>query len=483
MENAFMIAATGSGCGKTTITCALLQAMKNRKLIAKSFKCGPDYIDPMFHKKVLGIESKNLDLFFSDRDEIRRLFYAENSSDISVVEGVMGLYDGINSSSNQGSSYDLACKLEIPVVLVVNAHGMGRSLLALIKGFQAMDEDNRIKAVILNQISPMFFETVRPLIENELGLTVLGYYPKLVEGTFESRYLGLKMPDEIEGIKDDIQRAAATIEKTVNIDKLLEISRIMRTDREVTEANVEVAIAADCAKTDIEADAGDYEAKASCVSVDSACEISRVRIGVARDEAFCFFYEENLKLLKSMGAELVEFSPISDNVIPDNIDGLLLGGGYPELHAGRLSANVSMLESIKTAIDAGMPSLAECGGFMYLHDSIEVEGISYPMVGVLEGNCAKKEKLIRFGYLTIEEKDGHFLKQDNRSIKGHEFHYYDSSNNGSDAVSVKPFSNRSWEAAHITDNHWWGFAHLYYPSNRAFAKAFVDKCLIWREQR
>lgn len=472
MKNAFMIAATGSGCGKTTITCGLLKAILNKGLTPKSYKCGPDYIDPMFHKAVLGIEAQNLDLFFSDQEEINEIFYGDFTNDVSLVEGVMGLYDGISSSSDEGSSYDLACKLDIPVILVVNAHGMGRSLLALIKGFQFMDRDKRIKGVILNQISKMYYETISQVIEDELGIDVIGYLPKLDRGTLESRYLGLKMPNEIEELENDIENAARVILDTFDMEKLFEISKVDE----------------NAAKMRVNTHDGNIDQYGQCYTDKTKMAIipqgstEKVRIGVARDDAFCFFYEENLKLLKNLGAELIEFSPLKDYELPKGIDGLLLGGGYPELHAKQLSENIRLREAVKKAIDSGMPSLAECGGFMYLHKEIRVDEIAYPMVGAIEGSCSKKEKLVRFGYLTIEEKSDSFIVDGNKCIKGHEFHYFDSTNNGNDAVSVKPVTGRNWEAAHITKDHWWGFAHLYYPSNIRFARAFIEKCAEWRDR-
>lgn len=456
MKHAFMIAATGSGCGKTTITCALLKALKNINLKPASYKCGPDYIDPMFHRAVLGIESKNLDLYFSDTEEVRRIFYEETNGDAAVVEGVMGLYDGVSPSTDIGSSYDLACRLDIPIVLVVDAQGMGRSLLALIRGFQAMDEERRIKAVILNRISPMYFETIGKQIEEELHLAVLGYFPKMENLHIESRYLGLKLPEEIETLEDDLQRAAEVIGKNIDVARLLSM----------TEADEKQVMAR-----------GRCEAEFS----EETAAGKTVRIGVAKDEAFCFFYEENLALLRRLGAQLVEFSPLRDTKLPDGLNGLLLCGGYPELHASALADNVEMRRSVKEAIEAGMPSLAECGGFMYLHDAIRVDGEDYPMVGAVDGICEKKDRLVRFGYMSIKEKEPRFMKASAGSIKGHEFHYYDSSNNGTDGLSVKPSSGKSWEAGHIAKDHWWGFAHLYYPSDKAFAEAFVEKCRTYRK--
>ncbi len=449
MKSAIMIAATGSGCGKTTITCALLAAMKKNNLNTRAFKCGPDYIDPMFHKTIIGVPSTNLDLFFAKKDQVRELFYADNNSDISIVEGVMGLYDGMSSENTDGSSYDLACTLDIPIVLVVNAHGMGRSVLAVIRGFLDMDYEKRIRGVILNQVSPMYYETLKILIEKELQVRVFGYYPKLSDGIFESRYLGLKLPEEIEKLSELVQTAADRIMQTTDINGLLSLGAVPEALRnqykETAKKNPE--------KT--------------------------VRIGVARDEAFCFFYEENLRLLEKMGAELVFFSPLREEELPKNLDGLLFCGGYPELHASKLSENASMRASIKEAILSGMPSLAECGGFMYLHEEIVVDGEAYPMVGVVSGRCEKKDRLVRFGYLRMEEKKKEFLIGEESVVKGHEFHYYDSTNNGIDAICKKPSTGKSWEAAHINKNHWWGFAHLYYLSNPDLPDLFLRACRQW----
>lgn len=462
MKNAFMIAATGSGCGKTTITCALLKVLKDSGQVIRAYKCGPDYIDPMFHKKVLGIPSQNLDLFFSDKQEIRDIFYHRENTDISVVEGVMGVYDGISVDCNEGSSYDLACALDIPIVLVVNARGMGRSLLAVIKGFQAMDEKHLIKAVILNQISPMYYKSISSQIENTLGITVLGYFPKCEDIKLESRYLGLMLPFEIDKLESDIQKAGDIISNSVDMEKLFTVSAL---DCRAL-AKQEMAQTAACQIN---------------FPIKKQCE-KPFRIGIARDEAFCFYYEENLRTLENLGAELIAFSPLRDSRIPDNLDGLILGGGYPELFAKPLSTNGEMLVSIQNALQRGVPSLAECGGFMYLHKGIKVEDKLYPMVGMIDGICEKKERLVRFGYLTIKEKNNSFIPCNTIGIKGHEFHYYDSTNNGCDAIAVKPDNIRTWKAAHISDTHWWGFAHLYYPSNMEFAVSFMDKCKRWRER-
>jgi cobyrinic acid a,c-diamide synthase len=226
MNRGFLIAATGSGCGKTTITCGLLMALKQSGHRVRSFKCGPDYIDPMFHKKVLGIPSKNLDLFFSGSDGIREVFYRENDSEISVVEGVMGLYDGMNPVSNEGSSYEVASVLDLPVVLIVDAHGMGRSILAVISGFLQMDIEHRIAGVILNKISKSYYGLIKPVIEEELGIAVFGYLPKQTDGTLESRYLGLKLPEEVKDLTEQADALGKLLQETVDLERLLECSEL-----------------------------------------------------------------------------------------------------------------------------------------------------------------------------------------------------------------------------------------------------------------
>lgn len=425
-----VIGAPSSGSGKTLITCTLIRALQQRQLHIASFKCGPDYIDPLFHKEVLGVPSKNLDLFFTDEDTTRMLFNKGNDSDLSIIEGVMGLYDGVGGTTEWASTYHLAKTLKAPIILVINAKGMARSILAMVKGYLSMDTEQLIKGIILNQVSKATFDLFAPLIEDECGISVLGYYPTLKEVHFESRYLGLCLPEEVEGLQDKINRAADTLAETVNLDRILEI----------------------CEGEDMN------------TPVQVCCKKNRFRIGIAKDEAFCFYYQDNLELLEENGAELVYFSPIHDQHLPENLSGIILGGGYPELFAKELSENETMKQDMKKALESGIPSLAECGGFMYLHEVLEdKDGNCYPMVGMIPGKCFYTGKLVRFGYISIEK---------DTVIKGHEFHYYDSENNGADAIARKPVTNREWQCAHIGPNHWWGFAHLYYYSNPEWIKKF-----------
>ncbi len=435
-----IIAATGSGSGKTTITCGILSYLKDKGFYPCSFKCGPDYIDPLFHRKAIGIPSGNLDTFFTDAKETIALFKQEYTGHIAVIEGVMGLYDGIGGTELEGSTYDLAKTLKVPIILVVDARGKGRSLLAEIKGFLDYDENHLIKGVILNKISSSFAGTISTLIENELDIKVVGYVEKDEAIALDSRHLGLVMPEEIENIKDKLYTNQQLISKGIDFDMFNELAN----------------------------GASDLDEDKTCVLQENNIVNTNLKLAVARDEAFSFYYKENLQMLKKCGVEIVEFSPLRDEELPKGISGLLFGGGYPENYLRELEANVSIKKDIKDTLKNGLPVLAECGGFMYLMDSIvDKDGNEFDMVGSVSGKAFWKGKLVRFGYVTIEDKDGN-------KIKGHEFHYYDTDNNGEDMTATKPVTNRSWKCGHKTDKSCMGFAHLYYPSAPDFVTNFVE---------
>lgn len=467
MEHAgILLAAPGSGSGKTIVTCALLEALKRRNIKVRSFKSGPDYIDPMFHERVIGVPSRNLDTFFSDGEQIRRLYeYGQEKTVFSVIEGAMGLYDGLGGTRQEGSAYHLAQMLDIPIVLVLDAHGMGRTLVSLLVGILQYDSDRRIVGVILNRATESFFAVIRPVIEEEAGVPVLGFFPKQKDINLESRHLGLKLPDEIAGLRQQVARAAETLEACVDVQEIVDIAEkwaMLNTFRYI---------------------------KKTCSGEEGIREEKKIsnkagrgpRIAIARDAAFCFYYEDNLRLLREEGAQLVEFSPLANKVLPDAIDGILLGGGYPELYAKQLAENESMRESLRQAIGAGMPSVAECGGFMYLHRTLEDDqGQRYPMVGALPGNCRNTGKLVRFGYVKIQERDACFL--DGSPIRGHEFHYYDSDNNGTCCIAEKPTTGKKWDCVHTGAAYWWGYPHLYYPSNPQFARHFVRIAAEWNRR-
>ena len=450
-----MIAAPQSGSGKTLITCALLQALKEKNYYLESFKCGPDYIDPMFHKTVLGISSRNLDPFFTE-DSITRMLLAkgQDSRDLAVIEGVMGLYDGLGGIREEASSYALAKATNTPILLTVNARGMGRSLLALLSGFLQYDTAHLIKGVILNQTPSSFASVLAKEIEETFHIPVVASFPVRDDVRIESRHLGLVMPYELEDIQSRLKIASQVLCENANIEQILEIAK--------------------------SAPQLEYDVKRD---IKQKLTEKTIRIGVARDEAFCFYYEDNLDLLKSLGAKLIFFSPLHDDTLPKDLDGILFGGGYPELYLKELEENESMRNSVKSAIENKMPSLAECGGFMYLHDTIfDSEKKPYKMAGVIHACCMKKERLVRFGYLTLNSKTDSFLKK-GETIRGHEFHYYDSEDNGECAIAKKPVGTRSWECVHAGSDHWWGFAHLSYYSNPKFAEKFAEACRSYKTNK
>lgn len=440
-----IIASPKSGSGKTLISISLMKyfSMNGKKVSA--FKCGPDFIDPMFHKKILELPSKNLDLFFTDEEKTKILFTQKNDSELSIIEGVMGLYDGLGCITEKASTYHLAQTLNCPIIFVVDAGGMALSLLAEIKGFLLMDKKNLIKGIILNNASKMLYEKICPLIEKKIKIKVLGYFPKQKDLKIESRYLGLKLPDEIKNIKEMTKKSAEILSKTVDLNaiyKIAENAPPLKIQTDIKNENLQ----------------------------------NPIRIALAKDEAFCFYYEDNINLLKNEGAQIVEFSPLHDKEIPKDVYGIILGGGYPELFAEQLESNLQMKNSIVNAIQKGIPSIAECGGFMYLHKNLILKNKkSYKMLGIIDGDVYDKNKLVRFGYVSVKEKISTFLKN-NSIIRGHEFHYFDSTSNGKSCVSEKPISKKTWESSFTGKNFWWGFTHLYYNSNPQFAKKFVKSC-------
>ena len=451
-----LLAAGSSGSGKTLITCGLLEALVERGLKTASFKCGPDYIDPMFHSRVIGTKSRNLDTFFTG-SEVTKYLLTRNARDceIAVMEGVMGFYDGVAGTTTTASAYDLAKVTDTPVILIVNSRGMSVSLAAYVKGFLEYKKDSHIKGVIFNQMSPMLYPRMKKLLEEELGVAVLGYVPKVEDCVIESRHLGLVLPDEIPELKDRLHKLAGVLEETLDIDRILELA----------------------------GEASDLlDAKPESVTDFRLSE--PVRIGVAEDEAFCFFYADNFRLLGEMGAEIVPFSPMEDKQLPDDLDGLLLYGGYPELNGKKLEQNTTMKDMIREKLKAGMPCMEECGGFMYLHEEIEgMDGNFYQMAGVIPGKAYRTPKLSRFGYVTLTQKKPALGMEDFGEIPAHEFHYFDSENCGGDFHAAKPESKRGWDCIHGTDTMLAGFPHLYYYGNPKVPKAFLKKCLAYKKQR
>lgn len=466
-----MLAATGSGSGKTLLSCGLMRAFQRRKLKIASFKCGPDYIDPMFHTKVLGTKSRNLDSFLSDSETVRYLYCKHNrEADLAVMEGVMGYYDGVGGISTRASAYELAEILNIPVILVINAKGMSLSMAALVKGFLEFRQDSHIKGVILNQLSPMLYDRMKEAIERETGVKVYGYLPVMEECEIDSRHLGLLLPEEIRDFKSRINKIADVMEETIDLEGLLELAKNqgMWEQDFLTEAHGD-----------------DGEKPWAVVETVRRCQQhfagEQLRIAYARDEAFCFCYEDNLELLRDIGAELVSFSPIRDAHLPENIHGLLLFGGYPELYAKKLSENITIRKEVKDAVSFGIPILAECGGFLYLGESLQEKASEkiFPMVGVFPTGGYDTGKLVRFGY--VELMEGKVFGRDVGTIRAHEFHHYDTQYSGEDFLARKPSGDKRWRCIHSSDTVFAGFPHQYFYGNLGLPESFLAACLDYKK--
>lgn len=455
-----MITAASSGSGKTMITCGLLELFKRKGLNPLACKCGPDYIDGLFHKQVLELEGMNLDSYFEAPEELRDKYSRLSKGHLPVVEGVMGYFDGLGGSTTRASSWEVAHILDLPAVLVVDARGASVSLAALIKGFLEFERSmgSQIKAVIFNRMSPMLYPRIRELVERETGIRAAGFVPELDFLKVGSRHLGLVLPEEIAGLREQMNRLGKCLEETIDWEFLEELGAEKEGRDALEEENTE----------------------ASCTAAFS------FRLGIAMDEAFCFYYQDNLRLLERLGGELVYFSPIHDRSLPEQLDGLILGGGYPELYCEALSLNESMRESVKKAAEGGLPVLGECGGYLYLLEELEAEdGRIWPMTGVLKGKGYKKGKNSRFGYIGVEaEKDSLYLKP-GEQIRGHEFHYWDCEVLEEEWVmrAKKPVGNRSWPCIRIKNQVMAGFPHLFYPSCPAFAVRFAKACVRYKRKR
>ena len=438
----FLLAAPRSGSGKTTMTCALLMALKRRGCAPCAFKSGPDYIDPMFHRAVLGVESRNLDLFFSAPETVRTL-YAKGAAGhgAAVCEGAMGFYDGLGGVSDRASAWHLADTLGLPVLLVAEPKGQSLTLAAELNGLVNFRTPSHIAGILLNNCTARMHALLAPMLEEETGLPVLGFLPKLPEAVIGSRHLGLYTAAEVENLQQKLALLADAAEEHIDWPRLLALC----------------------------------EKEPPALPVQPETPPARVRIAVAQDEAFCFTYAETLEAFRDAGAEVVFFSPLRDTALPENIGGLYLPGGYPELHARELSENTSLLREIKQKIESGLPTAAECGGFLYLGQSLtDAEGQSWPMAGVLPGEAKDAGRLVRFGYATLSADSDSLLFRAGESFPIHEFHHWDSTANGTALAAKKPVGAAAWRCGFVNEHFYAGFPHLYWagtPLPQRFAAA------------
>jgi len=444
-----LLAGTASSTGKTTMTCAVLAGLRAMGSRVCAFKCGPDYIDPMFHSRVVGVPSRNLDLYMGGGDTACFVLgrQAENS-DLAVLEGVMGLFDGKYPDSDEFSSNHVARFTGTPTVLVVNVGSLNYSVVALIRGFRDQGE-NTIAGVLLNQCSSDRYGGLKEVIERELELPVYGYLPRLPGAQISSRHLGLLTADEVRGLEKKIAILGEAARECIDLEGLIRLAGT----------------------------AGELSWPVLWKKEDRP---SSVRIGVARDRAFCFYYQDTLDMLEALGAELVEFSPLEDPSLPEDLDGLILGGGYPEEYASRLAQNRGFLEDLRRRADQGIPLLAECGGFMVLLETVAGrDGVSHPMAGILSGNSYMTGRLNRFGYVELSALTDTILCRRGETLRGHEFHFSDSSNNGQDFLSVG--SRESRLCIHAGGSLVAGYPHLYLAGNPGAGRRFLEACLAWRK--
>ena len=437
--SALLVAGTGSGVGKTTVTLGLIAALRRRGLAVQPFKVGPDFIDPLHHAAASGRPPRNLDGWMLDPEENRRRFAASSAgADVAIVEGVMGLFDGSEAASERGSSAEMAKLLGLPVVLVVDAGAMARSAAAVVHGFAGFDPGLRLAGVVLNNLGgPGHAALLREALAG--GVPVLGTLPREPELTLPERHLGLHLPHEAP--PESLERLASLLEEHVDLDALVAACRRERPP---------------------------------AAAAPPPAPAPRARIALARDEAFCFYYADNLELLEQAGAELVPFSPLRDE-LPRGIDGLYLGGGYPELHAAALAENARAREGIRAFAAAGGAVYAECGGLMYLATTLEVEGRAYPGCGVLPFATALPAPLA-IAYVEVTTTGGLFGS--GQRARGHVFH--------ASEIRGEPPRERCYRVrtsggeesleGYRVGNVLASYAHLHFASNPALAAAFVEGC-------
>jgi len=443
---AFMIAGTHSGAGKTTLSLGIMGVL-SKKYNVRPFKVGPDYIDTAYHRYVTRNFSVNLDLYMLGEENLKNLFYKNASrADVSIIEGVMGLYDGIDTTS-RGSSAHIAKLVNVPVVLVVDASSMAASVSALIMGYIYYDKDVDIRGVILNKVgSERHYTLLKEVIERDLNIEVFGYLPKDVELELPERHLGLLPVYETENLDKKLEKLYGYIENCIDVEKLM---------------NLTVKLP-------------DFIEKE-----DRVLKEKKVKIAYAYDEAFNFYYKESLETLEEMGAHLIPFSPLDDERLPEGTEGLYIGGGFPEVFAKKLSENKKMLREIKEAVEKGMPVYAECGGLMYLSKGIrDLEGNMYSMVGVYDFEVVMTKKLQRFGYVEAEITMDNVLFKKGERIKGHEFHYsrIEGFSQNASYIVNKPGKEEKWECGFVHKNSLASFVHINLYTYKEGVKRFLDRC-------
>ncbi|GMA63430.1 cobyrinate a,c-diamide synthase [Alicyclobacillus fastidiosus] len=459
MRPRIVIAGASSGTGKTTVTLGIMAALRRRELRVQGFKVGPDYIDPSYHTALTGRPSRNLDTWMMAKDIVREVFdRGSRDADISVIEGVMGLYDGKDPLSNAGSTAEVSTLLNAPVILVVNVSSMARSAAAVVLGFQRLDPGVNLAGIIVNRVgSKGHYEMVKAAIEQECNVPVVGYLLRQDAIDIPARHLGLVPAIERGEMAPLFDALATTAEQSIDIDRILQLA----------------------------------EAHAQWNPPQPSLFVGQPRtpcakLAVARDSAFNFYYPENLELIEWYGGRIVYFRPLDGEPVPDDADGLYVGGGFPEEFAGRLSEHGEVLASVLRAVSAGMPVFAECGGFMFLTSALaDRAGTQHRMVGAIPATVQMQTKRVALGYREVTAIEDNLLLCKGETARGHEFHY-----------STTAFAAKDWPFAYVTKglrgvkeegyamgNVLAGYTHLHFASNPKMVERLLQACCRYRERR
>jgi cobyrinic acid a,c-diamide synthase len=453
----FLIAGTASGVGKTTAALAITAALRRRGYMVQPFKGGPDFLDTGHHTRISGRNARNLDTWMlsadANRDVLRR---ASQGADVLLVEGMMGLYDGKDGTTETGSSAEIAKLLKLPVVLVLDAGKTARSIAAVVLGFELFDPEISLAGVILNRVAgDRHFRMLEAAIQSACKTPVLGWLPREPAVAIPERHLGLQTVEEGgagEALETRIDTLASLAEKHLDLSRLLKL------------------------QCGLEEMSGTLPAFANTVD--------RIRIGIARDPAFSFYYEDNFDLLQQNGADLVPFSPMHDRRLPEDLDALYLGGGYPELYTAQIGGNTAMLSAVRGFVVSGRPVYAECGGMIFLSRQITLrDGISHRLAGILPFDIEMTDKLVDFGYVTVELSSDCLLGRAGAHIRGHSFHYSRISNVRNVATNYRiaySLSGRMENEGYRLGNVLASYVHLHFRANQEIARSFVDAAIAAR---
>jgi cobyrinic acid a,c-diamide synthase len=452
MIKAVVVAGVSSGVGKTTVTVGLLEALRRRGLRVQAFKVGPDFIDPGFHSQVTARPSYNLDGWMCSRERVIETVATHAAdADLAVIEGVMGCFDGFEGKSDEGSTAQVAKWLGVPVVLVVDSRAMSRSAGAVVLGFERFDPELELDGVIMNRVAgEQHARWLLEAVEGSCRAVPLGFLPRRDSLTIPERHLGLVTAVERRLGREFLDELASVVEESVDLDRLLSMTRSRVAPR-----------------------AGRVTERAPVST--------KAKIGVALDEAFQFYYQANLDLLRAAGAELVFWSPLRDSSLP-SVDGLYLGGGYPEVYAKELSANEAVRRAVRSFAESGRPLYAECGGLMYLSRALEdLEGNEHPMVGLLPTTVRMKPKKLTLGYTEVECTADGPLAPAGTLVRGHEFHYSRIDEVPQSVPRVYRLRRRRGgeerAEGYLVGSALLSYVHLHFESNPVIAERFVSSCV------